>query len=173
LEEGRLSLCNVGGERFQSDRRGFVHVDDYWNRLGRVTRFLGAHREPDRSFADFLAERPGGHKLARERSLASQWVRGFQAADPGIVSERARAEGASPGEEEERAIARCVEGYASVVNLLAADVPDIPLGAAVSRVQGERGEITVSGTAATDGFERPAAAAIITSPVPLLSNWGQ
>ena len=83
------------------------------------------------------------------------------------------ADGASPGEEEERAIARCVDGYASVVNLLAADVPDIRLGAAVSRVQWERGQITVSGTAGNDGFELTAAAAIITSPVPLLSNWGQ
>ena len=173
LREGRLPLANVVGDRFQSDRRGFVRVADYWDRLDRVLRLLDAHRKPDRSFADFLAERPGGHKLARERSLASQWVRGFQAADPGIVSERAMAEGASPGEEEERAIARCVDGYASVVNLLAADVPDIRLGAAVSRVQWERGQITVSGTAGNDGFELTAAAAIITSPVPLLSNWGQ
>jgi len=173
LSEGRLPLVNVVGDRFQSDRRGFVRVGDYWNRLDRVLELLDSHREPDRSFADFLADRPGGHKLARERSLASQWVRGFQAADPSIVSERAMAEGASPGEEEERAIARFVDGYASLVNLLAADVPDIRLGALVSRVQWERGHVTVTGTAQDESFELTAAAAIITCPVPLLSEWGQ
>ncbi|HEV8217381.1 MAG TPA: FAD-dependent oxidoreductase, partial [Gemmatimonadaceae bacterium] len=108
-----------------------------------------------------------------ERSLASQWVRGFQAADPSIVSERAMAEGSSPGEEEERAIARCIDGYASVANLLAADVPDIRLGAVVSRIVWERGHVTVAGTAEGESFEVTAIAAIVTGPVPLLSEWGQ
>jgi len=173
LREGRLPIANTVGDRFQSDRRGFVRVANYWDRLDRVLRLLDEHRKPDRSFADFLAERPGGHKLARERSLASQWVRGFQAADPGIVSERAMAEGASPGEEEERAIARCVDGYASVVNLLAADVPDIRLGALVSRVVWERDRVAVTGIAQHESFELTAIAAIITCPVPLLSLRGQ
>lgn len=173
VREGRLPLCEVVGDRFQSDRRGFVHVVDYWTRLDRALRLLDSSRDPDRSFADFLAARPGGHKLARERSLASQWVRGFQAADPSIVSERAMAEGASPGEEEERAIARVVDGYASVINLLAADVPDIRFGSLVSRVEWERGRVAVIGTTRNEAFELTARAAIITSPVPLLSLGGQ
>lgn len=101
VREGQLTLCDVVGDRWQSDGRGFVQVSDYWDRLDKVLRLLDPHREPDRSVADFLAERPGGHKLARERSLVSQWVRGFQAADHKLVSERAMAEGASPGDDEE------------------------------------------------------------------------
>jgi len=169
LEEARLPLMDVVGERYQSDRRGFVRVADYWNRLDRVLRLLDPHRDPDRSFADFLAERPGGHTLARERALASQWVRGFQAADPSMVSERAMAEGASPGDEEERAIARPVDGYASVINLLAADVPDIRLGAMVSHLSWTRGRVTVR----VADLEVIARAAIITCPVPLLALRGQ
>ena len=168
LREGGLPLVDVAGERYQSDRRGFVRLADYWSRLGRILRLLENDRKPDRSFADFLAERPGGHKLARERSLASQWVRGFQAADPGIVSERAMAEG-SPDDGQDRAIARTVDGYASLVNLLAADVPDVRLDAPVSRISWTRGHVTALG----ESVETTARAAIITCPVPLLSHWGQ
>ncbi len=167
--EGGLTLCNVVGDRWQSDRRGFVQLANYWDRLDRVLRLLDPSRDPDRSFADFLADRPGGHKLARERSLASQWVRGFQAADPNLVSERAMAEGANPGdEEEERTQARIVEGYASLVNFLASEAPDIRFGAVASRVSWERGHVTVSGTARDESFEVTARAAIVTCPVPLL-----
>jgi len=167
--EGRLTLYDVAGERFQSDRRGFVQLDNYWNRLDRVLRLLDSKRDPDRSFSAFLADRPGGHRLARERSLASQWVRGFQAADPSLVSERAMADCSSPGEEEERALGRVADGYASLINLLAANLPDVRLGTLVSRIVWERGHVTVAG----HGFEINARAAIITCPVPLLTNWGQ
>jgi len=172
LDEGRLPLCDVPGDRFQSDGRGFVHVEDYWNRLDRVLRLLDPHREPDRSFADFLAERPGGQKLARERALASQWVRGFQAADPSVVSERSMAEGI-PEDQEDRALARIIDGYAFLVNLLAADVSDIRLDSLVSAVTWQRGRVTVTGTARGEPFELTSSAAIITCPVPLLSEWGQ
>jgi monoamine oxidase len=172
LREGRLPVVDVVGERYQSDRRGFIHLGDYWSRLERILRLLDAGRDPDRSFSDFLAERPGGHKLARERSLASRWVRGFQAANPSIVSERAMAEGI-PEDEQDRAMARTVDGYASVINLLAADVPDIRLDTLVSRVTWERGHVTLTCTAHNEAFDLTARAAIITSPVPLLLDWGQ
>jgi len=170
--EGSLAIYDVVGDRFQSNAHRVVRLEHYWDRLDRVLRLLDSHRNPDRSFAAFLADRPGGHRLARERALASQWVRGFQAADPRVVSERAMAEGSSPGEEEERALARIADGYASLINLLAADVPDIRLGAVVSRVIWQRGQVTIIGTQ-TESFELTARAAIITAPVPLLSQRGQ
>ncbi len=171
--QGRLPIYTVVGDRFQSNRRGFVRLADYWDRLDKVLRLLDQRRSRDRSFADFLAARPGGHKLARERALASQWVRGFQAADPEIVSERAMAEGSSPGEEEERALARITDGYASLVNLLATGVPDLRLAAVASTVIWQRGHVTVVGTTRNESFEVTARAAIITSPVPLLLQRGQ
>jgi len=166
--EAALTLYNVAGDRFQSDGRGFAQVRDYWDRLNRVLELLDENRDPDRSFADFLAQRPGGHKLARERSLASQWVRGFQAADPSLASERAMAEGSPGDDEEERSIGRIVEGYASLVNLLAEDVPNIRLGAIASRVTWERGRVSVTGETAGESVEVTAGAAIVTCPVPLL-----
>ncbi|HEY6827895.1 MAG TPA: FAD-dependent oxidoreductase, partial [Gemmatimonadaceae bacterium] len=63
--EGRLTLYDVAEERFQSDRRGFIQLDNYWNRLDRVLRLLDSKQDPDRSFSAFLADRPGGHRLAR------------------------------------------------------------------------------------------------------------
>jgi monoamine oxidase len=171
--EAGLTVYNVVGDRFQSHRHGFIQLSNYWNRLDRVLRLLDAHRDPDRSFADFLAERPGGRGLAQARALASQWVRGFQAADPSRVSERSMAEGSSPGEDEERMLARLVEGYDCLVAYLAGSVPDIRLGAVVSRIVWQRGRVIVSGQTAAEAFELTARATIITCPVPLLARWGQ
>jgi len=171
--DGQLTIYDVVGDRLQSNHGGFVHLANYWDRLDKVLRLLNQRRTPDRSFAAFLAERPGGNRLARERALASQWVRGFQAADPAVVSERAMAEGSSPGEEEERALARISDGYASLIKLLAADVPDIRLESPVDRVLWQRGPVTVTGATRGRSFELTARAAIITCPVPLLSAEGQ
>ena len=112
----------------------------------KVLRLLDPHREPDRLIADFLAERPGGHKLARERSLVSHWVRGFQAADPTPVSERAMAEGASPGDERRSERAGESSKATSLDRTPRRRLPDIRLGAVVL-ASWERGRVTVAGSA--------------------------
>jgi len=171
VREGGLTICDVAGERWRSERHRLVRSEDYWGRLSRVTRLLDEHREPDRSIADFLAERPGGRRLARERALLSQWVRGFHAADPSLASERTIAAAGSPGDNvEELTQARIVEGYGSLIEVLARDVPDLRLGAVVSRVAWEPAHVTVAGTIGGAAFEVNARAVIVTCPLPALQG---
>jgi monoamine oxidase len=139
--EAGLTICDVNGDRYESTADGLQPLDDFWEQLDRVMRRLNAKRQPDRSFAEFLAERPGGRSLARQRRLASQWVRGFHAADPARASERALADGGSPGDDEsEQRQARVLEGYDRIPAHLARGLARAPrLGTAVTSVEWEAG----------------------------------
>ena len=152
--EAGLTICDVAGDRWQSTPKGLRPLDDFWERLDAVMRRLDAKREPDRSFAEFLASRPGGRSLARERMLASQWVRGYQAADPAVASERALADGGSPGDDEsEQRQARVLEGYDRIPAHLGLGLAREPrLGTVVTRVEWSRGAAEVT-TRAHDGAQ--------------------
>ena len=170
--EAGLAICDVSGDRFQSTPRGFRPLDDFWTQLDRVMRRLDAKRKRDRSFAEFLADRPGGRALARERVLASQWVQGYQAADPARASERALADGGSPGDdEEEQRQGRIVAGYGQLVDHLARGLRGEPrLGAIVTRVEWEPGSVELTVRRA-DGAPLPAVharAVVLTVPIGVL-----
>jgi glycine/D-amino acid oxidase-like deaminating enzyme len=86
----------AGARRLRHQRSALAGVGsnirpayDYWDRIDRVMRRLDSKRSLDRSFAQFLATRPGGRRLAIDRKLALQYAQGFQAADPARISERA------------------------------------------------------------------------------------
>lgn len=170
--EAGLTLVDVNGDRFLSTLRGLRPIDDFWEQLDRVMSKLGTKRKRDRSFAEFLAERPGGRALARERVLASQWVQGYQAADPARASERALADGGSPGDDEaEQQQARVLEGYGGLATHLAAGLRDEPrLGTIVSRVEWQRGaaELTVRRADGTPLEAVRARAVLLTVPLGVL-----
>jgi monoamine oxidase len=170
--EAGLTICDVNGDRFQSTPHGFRPLDDFWAQLDRVMRRLDANRKRDRSFADFLADRLGGRALVRERLLASQWVQGYQAADPARASERALADGGSPGDdEEEQRQGRIVAGYGDLVAHLTRGLRGEPrLGTIVTRVEWERGAVELSVRRA-DGAPLPpvrARAAVLAVPIGVL-----
>ena len=77
VREGELTICDVAGERWRSERSRLVRAQDYWRRLNRVTRLLDEHREPDRSIADFrrrvpaVGDSPGSARCSRSGSAAS------------------------------------------------------------------------------------------------------
>lgn len=71
-------------------------MDDFWERLDRVMRRLENEPRRDRSFQEFLDDKPGGRRLAAERKLAVQWVEGFHAADPRLISTHALTESGRP-----------------------------------------------------------------------------
>jgi monoamine oxidase len=146
IREAQLTLADIAGERWQSDRHQLRPLDDFWQRLDRVMRRLDEHREPDRSFAEFLASKPGGRSLAAERKLAEQYVRGFHAADPALASERALAEGGSPeGDEAEERQARLLEGYERLVTHLAHGFGHpIQLSNIVTRIEWGPGDAGIS-----------------------------
>lgn len=171
--EARLTICDVNGDRFQSTARGLRPLDDFWEQLDRVMRKLNATRRRDRSFAEFLAERPGGAALARERLLASQWVRGYQAADPARASERALADGGSPGDESEQRQARVLEGYDYAAMHLARGLACEPhLRAVVTRVEWEVGaaELTIRTAEGAPLSALRARAVVVTVPIGVLQG---
>jgi monoamine oxidase len=170
VREAGLTIVDVTGDRCESTSNRIRPLDGFWDRLDRVMRRLSAKRRPDRSFADFLAEHPGGASLARDRRMAEQFVRGFHAADPARVSERALADGGSPGDDEsEQRQGRVLEGYDRIAAYLARGLtPPVRLRTVVTGVEWTRGdaELTMRGA---DGEVSPAslrARAVVVS-VPL------
>lgn len=163
---------DIAGLRFRSSHGRLRPLADFWDALDRVMRRLHANRSPDRSFADFLATRPGGRSLARERALAAQYVAGFHAADLERISERALADGGSPGDDErEKRIGRLRDGYGAIVEWLASPIADrIRLTTVVRGVAWEAGRVELA-LARPDGSPLPpvaARAAIVTVPVGVL-----
>ena len=174
LREAKVASCDISGRRWQAiaGGRGFRPADDFWEQLDRVMRRLDAKRRPDRSFADFFDRRPGVRRLARARALALQYVEGFHAADPKRISERALAEGGSPGDDvRERRIGRVLDGYDRVVEWIATPLGDrVRTSAVVTRVRWAPGNVLAEVRHA-DGRARPsvgAQAAIVAVPLGVL-----
>jgi monoamine oxidase len=174
LHEAGLSSIDVSGRRWHVVGSQLRPLDDYWERLEKVMARLDGKRRPDRPFSDFLAARPGGRRLALERRLALQFVEGFHAADPDRISERALADGGTPGDDvRERRIGRVVAGYDHVVDALAAPLGDrVRRSAIVTRIRWAPGNVSIEARH-PDGRARPAIsarAAIVTVPVGVLKS---
>jgi monoamine oxidase len=170
--QAKLTPIEVDGRRWQANEGTFRPVDDFWERIDRVTRKLDANRTPDRSFSDFLARRPGGRRLAHDRRLTLQFVEGFHAADPDLIGERVLADAGSPGDDvRERRIGRVHDGYDRVIEHLAATLGDcIRRSAVVTRVRWAPGNVAIE-SRHPDGRARPtltARAAIIAVPAGVL-----
>ena len=172
LREAGLASCDISGRRWHAVGDGFRPADDFWDRLDRVMRRLDRKRRPDRSFQEFLDTKPGGRRLSRARPLALQYVQGFHAADPTRISERALAEGGSPGNDvRERRIGRVLDGYDRVVEWIAAPLGDrVRTSAIVTRIRWAPGNVAIEARHA-DGRTRPsvnAKAAVVTVPAGVL-----
>jgi len=170
--DARAAIYDIGGERWRSSHGTLRRLDDFWQQLDAVMQRLNAKRDPDRSFEQFLNSRPGGARLAHARSLALQWVEGFHAADPARVSERALADGGSPGDDvRERRLGRFLHGYDAVPRWIGRDIERVVrLGAVVSAVRWQPGAISLdlrepNGESVT---ALEARAAIITAPLGVL-----
>ena len=169
-DAARLATMEITGRRWLAAHGRFTAVDDFWQRLDRILGQADGARDPDRALSALLAERPGGHRFAEDRTLAREFVEGFHAAPVHEISERAVADGGNPGADpDEQRIARLVSGYDAVPAWLAAPIASrIRLGAVVARVEWSRGRVRVSGHAGGAAFEVRAKAAIVTVPISLL-----
>ena len=175
----RLAACDVNGERWRADRGALTPFDtaDFWARIRRVMRYLDARRTPDQSFLDFLETKPGGRSLARERTLAREFVEGFHAADPARLSERSLANGGVPEDDAERRQGRVLDGYDRVPAALAAPLGEsVRLSRTVQRIEWEPRQVAVHHRASsTDDRGAPtesivARAAVITVPLGVLQQ---
>src|SRR5687767_8785469 len=145
LQDAHLPVVDIAGRRWMVTGTRWTSLDDFWDRLYRVMHLLDDGSKRDRSFQAFLDTRPGGRRLARDRQLARQFVEGFHAADPRLISAKALAESGTPGEEvRETRLAHVIDGYDRVIEWMAAPLADrIRLGAIVTRVRWARGNVVV------------------------------
>jgi monoamine oxidase len=172
LEAAALAELDVGGRHFHAGRRRLRPFDDFWERLDRVMRLLVDGRRHDRSFHEFLIEKPGGRRLARDRTLARRFVEGFHGADTRLISASVLAVSGSPGDDvRERRLGRVAEGYDRVIAWLAEPLAScIRLSSAVTSVEWAPGGVSVA--IRRQGGNRHhtiiARAAIVTVPLGVL-----
>ena len=140
-----LIAYEVCGTRWRAEGTRLTEIGDFWNEVAEVMGKLSVSRTPDRSFQDFLETNPGGPRLARARSLTREFVEGFHAADPALVSERALAGGGMPADEEEKRMGRILDGFDRMPQWLARDLGSALLsGVAVSRIDWRRGDVRLT-----------------------------
>ena len=172
IGEARLLSYDIEGRRYRVRGSTLEAVSDFYRQIDLVMKRLDAKRHPDRSFAEFLDGKPGGRRLALARKLTLQYVEGFHAADPALISERALADGGSPrGDEREMRMGRILSGLDGVPGWLASGITDrVRLSTAVTSVVWDERSVRVElrrgdGAAASDVEAR---AAIVTVPLGVL-----
>lgn len=169
LDAARLLALEISGEHRRAERGRLRQAHRFWGGIDRVLRRIDPDG-PDQSFADFLARRPGGRSLARDRTAAREFVQGFHAADLdeiGILS-IAPEEGERPSESAAH-VGRVVEGYDGIPRFLASGL-EIHLGTRVSGIAWEAGraELTLEATASDWTSRVEAGAVVVTLPVGVL-----
>ena len=168
LQSARIAAFSIEGIRWRLRGGKLIHVE-MWDRLHAVMRHLKADG-PDESFADFLARSPGGPSAGDARAFALQFVEGFHAADPRLISAKSLAHGGSPSEDpaEQRQM-RIPAGYASVPEWLARGAKDrIVTETVVERIEWEKGSVGVSARGRAGSTTIRARAAIVTVPLGVL-----
>ena len=167
LDEARLASFPVLGSHYRSEHGKLSAQGPIWNRMGRVFSYMKSNRKEDRSFDDFLAERPGGARLAEEREFARGFIRGFMAADTSLISEKSLAEQGDPAEGASQA-RRIVKGYGALIDFVKHDVSSfIRLNHAAKKIIWNRSHVRVIdiyGTAYT------AASVIVSVPLAALQD---
>jgi monoamine oxidase len=167
LDEAKLVTVPVLGEHYRSDRGRMSLQGPVWKRMARVFNHLNPERKHDRSFEEFLADKPGGSRLKQERDLARGFVQGFNAADTRLISEKSIAQQGDPTEGAAKA-ARIVNGYAALIEHLRGEVADIiRLNVAARRVIWDDSQVRVVDQ---NDEQHIARAVIITVPLPMLQD---
>jgi monoamine oxidase len=167
LDEARLATVPVVGEHVRSDDGELAPQGPIWARMARVFAHMSKRRKADRSFQDFLDTRPGGARLARDRELADAFVRGFDGADPTLISERSLAEQGSPTEGAATA-RRIVQGYAALIVHLEREVAGrVRLRTVATRIEWDDAGVRVVDAA---GAAHAARAVVVAVPLPALQD---
>jgi len=178
VRASKLVVADTLGERWRSERGKITNLGDenYWQQLAHVMERLDPKRTPDRSFQDFLDTKPGGKSLAKQRTLAREYVSGFHAGDPERMGERWLADGGMPADQDEERQGRVLDGYDHVPAWLATAGFRVRLAHVVHAVVWEPGSVEVRYSvpagrlgSRTNGAIR-ARSAIITLPLGVLQH---
>ena len=168
VERAGLGVLDVNGRRFTAGNGRLKPLRDFDQRIQRVMRRLREDGVRDRSFAEALA---GMRTISRgDRQHALRYVEGYHAADPDRISEQSIAGGDDP---REMRIARLLDGYDGVVNVLSNTVsPRIRLGTVVTRIRwvDEQVEVESRSEAGESAPAIVANAVIVTVPLGVLRS---
>ncbi|HET7456857.1 MAG TPA: NAD(P)/FAD-dependent oxidoreductase [Gemmatimonadaceae bacterium] len=169
VQRDAIAVVEVGGERFHGDGGALRRYGDFDGTLESAMEGLDAQRDPDRSFADYIVERYPGPEWHQRRELALRYVRGFHAARPERISERALAiNGAREAEIDGMRAFRVVDGYDRVIQALRRGVPDVRLSTVVETVQWSAEGVTVQARSGREGVTLRARAAVVALPLGVL-----
>jgi monoamine oxidase len=167
LDEARLVTVRVSGKHYRADLGRFADQGPAWSRMQKIFRLMNAERKVDRSFQDFLDEKPGGPAMWRERELALGFVQGFNGAYASLISEKSLAEQGDPTEGASEA-RRIINGYSALIDYLKADVSDsIRLRTAVCRIIWDDSHVRV---ADQNGRQYGARSVIVAVPLTALQD---
>ena len=168
MREARLSLLPSAGTRWSTrmgalspDESSVPHMDRFYQALSAV--------KADLPIAEFLETRFADRRYDRLRRAITRTVEGYDAADPRRVSTLALRDEWMARDEGQHG--RIAEGYGGLVEYLESECrrhdAAIHLGASVTAIDEARGGIAAR---CHDGAIFEADAAIITAPLPLLSE---
>jgi monoamine oxidase len=167
LDEARFAVVPVTGKQYRSENGRLAAQGPIWNRMSLVFKRMKRDRPVDRSFQDFLDEKPGGAKLEDERELARGFVRGFDAADTNLISEKSLAEQGDPTEGAAES-KRIVNGYCALIDYLKHDLEgSIHLQHTARKIIWTRSHARVIDT---HGTAYTARAVVVTVPLPILQD---
>jgi hypothetical protein len=121
LAEAGLSSLDVSGSHGEAHHGTVRRLAEALS-VDRVLRRIDTHA-PDETVAEFLAQRPGGQTLEKERSQTRRFVEGFHAADVTRISAQSIApEPGESGAEMAAHIGRPTGGYDALMTWLARDL---------------------------------------------------
>ncbi|HXU46471.1 MAG TPA: NAD(P)/FAD-dependent oxidoreductase [Thermoanaerobaculia bacterium] len=170
LAAARLLACEVCGAPWRAERGRLRPAGRSWEGIDRVLGRIDPEG-PDRSVAEFLAGRPGGRALARDRKAVRELVQGFHAADldrMGILSLAPKK--GKPASASAARTGRVLAGYDGVPRFLAEGLAGaLRLGTRVAAIAWEpgRAELTLrTPSGRTSRVE--AGAVVVTLPLGVL-----
>ena len=169
VERAALAVVEVSGEWLHADGRSIREYPDFEGQLDSVMGKLDAERDPDRSFVEYMDDCCPGAEWRDRREMAMRFVRGFHAARPERISERALAiNGAREEEIEGFRAFRVVDGYDRVIEALRRDVADVRLSTVVHAVRWSDDGVAVDVRSPSGDETLRARCAVVTLPLGVL-----
>jgi monoamine oxidase len=171
-----LPLVELSGSRWLSRGGQMESADDFFPRTDALlSRLPALGPDEDESFAQYVATRAAREPLGSATDLARMWIEAYDAADPGRVSVRflARERAAEDRIEGQRTF-RLVGGYDGIPHALQAHISpergSVHLETIATRVQWERGAVSVDARTAEGASRGPFSARrlIVTLPLGVL-----
>jgi monoamine oxidase len=169
LASAGLSAMEIRSEH-ASAQHGVLRPTGYWPAVERVLKRIRTDGA-DESIASFLARRPGGRSMVRDRGFTRRFVEGFHAADPKQISAKSIASGPDESASDSASrLGRVTQGYGALIEWLGRDLGStLRLNREVTTVTWRPGRATVEARVSSGRTDRHIARAVlVTVPIGVL-----